>query len=98
MAMHPRKIANAWFLHEFERFNSPKMCPCCRETYVGWGCFSHSFFQDRVCDDCYANVIIQRIRQSQADKAFAVSHQLRLQQVKQLQALGKIPVYDKVKK
>ena len=89
MKMRPRRIASTWFLHEFERFNAPKMCPCCKELYSGWGCFAHSFFNDRVCDDCYANVVTMLIRKQQEAKAMSVCYQLRLQQVKQLQSTGK---------
>ena len=89
MAMRPRRVASSWFLHDFEKFNDLKRCPCCWEHYAGWGMFAYGFFKTRVCDDCYANVITLRLKDQQERNELEMKYQLRIQQVKQFQSTGK---------
>lgn len=98
MAMHPRRLASDWFLHEFERFGESKKCPCCRESYIGWGMFAHGFFKARVCDDCYANCISIRLKQKKEQLYLEQMYHYRLGQVKQLQLTGKFTTCTKEKK
>ena len=90
MSMHPRKIASTRFVHELERFNEPKTCPCCHELYTGWGNNPFGYFDAKICDDCFVNHVQYKLALKKAENSFQARFDARMVEIRKLIAEGKM--------